>query len=267
MKIIGLTGGSGAGKTRVAACFAALGAGTVDADAVYRALCASCRPMLDEIGAAFGDVLDGTGALDRPKLAKAVFSDPEKLKKLSEITFPYIRAASEARFAALADEGRRVILYDAPTLYQTGADAMCDAAIGVVAPRETRVARIMARDGISREAACARIDSQPDESFYRRRCDFIIENGEDAEPLELQACEIWNALQPGESAAPAAEPVSAPPAPPAAKPARPVLWYALSFGSALAIGLSLLRSRSVLLAIVHGLLGWLYVLYCLLFGA
>lgn len=73
MKIIGLTGGSGAGKTAVSVCFQALGAGTVDADAVYRNLCAGSRPMLETLAAAFGDVLTPKGALDRPKLAKIVF--------------------------------------------------------------------------------------------------------------------------------------------------------------------------------------------------
>ena len=79
MKIIGLTGGSGTGKGTVAARMRSLGAGWVDADAVYRGLCAENREMLDALDAAFGGVTDENGALDRPKLAKIVFSDPEKL--------------------------------------------------------------------------------------------------------------------------------------------------------------------------------------------
>ena len=75
MTIIGLTGGSGAGKTAVSVCFQALGAGTVDADAVYRNLCAGSRPMLETLAAAFGDVLTPEGALDRPKLAYSQQTD------------------------------------------------------------------------------------------------------------------------------------------------------------------------------------------------
>ena len=194
MQIIGLTGGSGAGKTAVSACFEALGAGAVDADAVYRTLCAESRPMLDALDAAFGVVLTPEGALDRPKLANIVFSDPEKLKQLNEITFPYIRAASEARFMELARSGHTIILYDAPTLYQTGADALCGDVIGVIASRETRIARIISRDGLSREAAAARIDAQPDADFYRRRCRFVIENDGDLAALERQAQDVWAQL-------------------------------------------------------------------------
>lgn len=194
MQIIGLTGGSGAGKTAVSACFEALGAGAVDADAVYRTLCAESRPMLDALDAAFGGVLTPEGALDRPKLANIVFSDPEKLKQLNEITFPYIRAASEARFMELARSGHTIILYDAPTLYQTGADALCEDVIGVIASRETRIARIISRDGLSREAAAARIDAQLDADFYRRRCRFVIENDGDLAALERQARDVWAQL-------------------------------------------------------------------------
>ena len=132
MKIIGLTGGSGTGKGKVAARMSSLGAGWVDADAVYRGLCAENREMLDALDAAFGGVTDENGALDRPKLAKIVFSDPEKLAELNRITTPYIRAASLA--AIRAQSACPVVLYDAPTLFEAGADDFCDAIIAVLAP-------------------------------------------------------------------------------------------------------------------------------------
>lgn len=194
MKIIGLTGGSGAGKTLVSQSFVTLGAGTVDADAVYRTLCDTCRSMLDGLATAFGPVLTPDGSLDRPKLASIVFADPDRLRQLNALTFPYIRAASEQRFAELQAQGKPVVLYDAPTLFQTGADALCEDVIGVIASRETRVQRIMARDGLTREAACARIDSQPDEDFYRARCRFVIQNDGSPEELQAQAQVVWQAL-------------------------------------------------------------------------
>ena len=193
-RIIGLTGGSGAGKTLVSMRFQALGAGAVDADAVYRQLCTENHAMLGALQAAFGDILTADGALDRPKLARMVFSNAEKLKQLNAITFPYIRAASEARFAELAEQGREIILYDAPTLFQTGADALCEDAIGVIASRETRVARIMERDKLTHAAACARIDSQPDADFYRARCRYIIRNDDTADQLNQQAEKVWGEL-------------------------------------------------------------------------
>ena len=99
MKIIGLTGGSGTGKGTVAARMRALGAGWVDADAVYRTLCAENREMLSALDTTFGGVTDANGVLDRPKLAKIVFSDPAKLQQLNEITTPYIRKASHSSLA------------------------------------------------------------------------------------------------------------------------------------------------------------------------
>ena len=157
MKIIGLTGGSGTGKGTVAARMRSLGAGWVDADAVYRGLCAENRAMLDALDAAFGGVTDKNGALDRPKLAKIVFSDPEKLAELNRITTPYIRAASLAAIRA---------------------QSACP-----LAPHDTRVSRIIERDHLPEEAARARIDAQPPDSFYREKCGYIIENNGDLDTL------------------------------------------------------------------------------------
>lgn len=196
MKIIGLTGGSGTGKGTVAARMRELGAGWVDADAVYRDLCAANREMLAALNAAFGGVTDETGALDRPKLAKIVFSDPEKLAKLNEITIPYIRAASLDAMQAQAD--CPVVLYDAPTLFEAGADDLCEKTIGVLADTETRVQRVMARDGISEEAARARILAQPDDGFYRARCDYILENNGDLAALWRETDALYTILSKGD---------------------------------------------------------------------
>ena len=196
MKIIGLTGGSGTGKGTVAARMRELGAGWVDADAVYRDLCAANREMLAALNAAFGGVTDETGALDRPKLAKIVFSDPAKLAKLNEITIPYIRAASLDAMQAQAD--CPIVLYDAPTLFEGGVDDLCEKTIGVIADTETRVQRVMARDGISEEAARARILAQPDDGFYRARCDYILENNGDLAALWRETDALYTILSKGE---------------------------------------------------------------------
>lgn len=196
MKIIGLTGGSGTGKGTVAARMRELGAGWVDADAVYRDLCAANREMLAALNAAFGGVTDETGALDRPKLAKIVFSDPAKLAKLNEITIPYIRAASLDAMQAQAD--CPIVLYDAPTLFEAGADDLCEKTIGVIADTETRVQRVMARDGISEEAARARILAQPDDGFYRARCDYILENNGDLAALWRETDALYTILSKGD---------------------------------------------------------------------
>ena len=197
MKIIGLTGGSGTGKGTVAARMRELGAGWVDADAVYRGLCAENREMLTALDTAFGGVLDENGVLDRPKLAKIVFSDPDKLAQLNAITVPYIRTASLAAIRAQAD--CPIVLYDAPTLFEAGADTWCAQTVGVLADLETRVRRVMARDGLPEAAARARILAQPDDGFYRARCDYIIQNNGDLAALWRETDALYTILSKGES--------------------------------------------------------------------
>ena len=192
MRIIGLTGGSGTGKGTFAALLREKGAGWVDADAVYRRLCAENRDMLRELDAAFGGVLDETGALDRPKLASIVFADPDKLTRLNQITLPYIRAASLDEMRAQGD--CPFVLYDAPTLFEVGADDLCERIIGVLADTEVRIKRIMARDGLDETAARARVGAQPDADFYRTRCDYIVENNGGIADLQQQADAIFENL-------------------------------------------------------------------------
>ena len=181
MKIIGLTGGSGTGKGTVAARMRALGAGWVDADAVYRTLCAENREMLSALDTAFGGVTDANGVLD-----------PAKVQQLNEITTPYIRKASLD--AIHAQSACPIVLYDAPTLFEAGADDFCDKIIAVLAPHDTRVARIIERDGLSDEAARARIDAQPNDMFYREKCDFIIENNGDLDMLYRDTDALYSQL-------------------------------------------------------------------------
>lgn len=196
MRIIGLTGGSGTGKGTFAALLRDKGAGWVDADAVYRTLCADNREMLTALDTAFGGVLDETGTLDRPKLARIVFADPVKLQKLNEITLPYIRAAS---LDAMRNQGGcPFVLYDAPTLFEAGVDDLCECTIGVLADTEVRVQRIMARDGLDEQAARARIGAQPDADFYRARCNYIVENNGDLADLQRQADAIFKDLRKGD---------------------------------------------------------------------
>ncbi len=197
MKIIGLTGGSGTGKGTVAQIMRELGAGWVDADAIYRRLCATDKEMLSELDGEFGGVLTQSGTLDRPKLAATVFSDARKLRRLNEITSPYIRKAAleEMRLQVSCP----IVLFDAPTLFETGADSMCSDTVGVLADLNIRASRIMSRDNLTFEAAHARLAAQPADSFYISRCGHIIVNNGELAALRQETDSLYKILTEGDN--------------------------------------------------------------------
>lgn len=192
MNVIGLTGGSGTGKSVVAQLFCRLGAGWVDADAVYRKLCAENISMLTELKTAFGDIVTPDGQLNRQKLAGIVFSNPARLRQLNTITLPYIRAASLQQIQRQAEKS--IVLFDAPTLFEIGMNQLCNKTIGILARREVRIARIMERDHLTEQAAVARIDAQPDDSFYQKRCDFILTNNTTLDDLQTDVTALYAKL-------------------------------------------------------------------------
>lgn len=191
MKILGLTGGSGTGKSAACTAFARLGCGVIDADATYRTLCDTCEPMLKEIQNVFGDVFSTDGKLDRKKLGAIVFSDAQKLQQLNAITHPYIRQAARDAFAAYSKRGCLLCIYDAPVLFEGQMETLCDKTCAVLAARNTRIARIVARDAITEEYAALRIDAQKDDAFYRERCDYIVQNDADLDTLYTQVRKIY----------------------------------------------------------------------------
>lgn len=191
MKILGLTGGSGTGKSAACTAFARLGCGVIDADATYRTLCDTCEPMLEEIQNVFGDVFSTDGKLDRKKLGAIVFADAQKLQQLNAITHPYIRQAARDAFAAYSKRGCLLCIYDAPVLFEGQMETLCDKTCAVLAARNTRIARIVARDAITEEYAALRIDAQKDDVFYRERCDYVVQNDADLDTLYTQVRKIY----------------------------------------------------------------------------
>lgn len=191
MKILGLTGGSGTGKSAACTAFARLGCGVIDADATYRTLCDTCEPMLKEIQNVFGNVFSTDGKLNRKKLGAIVFSDAQKLQQLNAITHPYIRQAARDAFAAYSKRGCLLCIYDAPVLFEGQMETLCDKTCAVLAARNTRIARIVARDAITEEYAALRIDAQKDDAFYRERCDYVVQNDADLDTLYTQVRKIY----------------------------------------------------------------------------
>ncbi|MBE6762879.1 MAG: dephospho-CoA kinase [Ruminococcaceae bacterium] len=177
MNILGLTGPTGAGKGAVGALLAQKGALIIDTDRLAREVVEKGTPCLAAITAHFGqDVLREDGTLNRGALAAKVFADPAEKAVLEAITHPAIIARTHELLAA-SDASLAVI--DAPALFESGMDAICDTTLAVLAPAAVRFARILARDGISEEAAHLRMNAQPDDDFYRTRADHILINDGD----------------------------------------------------------------------------------------
>ncbi len=188
MTVIGLTGSSGAGKSLVASILAKKGLPVIDADAIYHEILANGGACTDELVNAFGkEILDSRGLVNRHALAGAVFGKPQTktlLHTLNGITHKYVMREIEKTLHTLQTGGTRIAVLDAPLLFEANADLLCDLVIGVVAPKETREARIVCRDGISDEEAQKRLRSQKGDEFYRLRCDHILENNSDQATLE-----------------------------------------------------------------------------------
>ena len=175
MTLIGVTGGSGGGKTTVLRLLEKRGALVIDCDALYHELLKTDAALLAELDAAFpGTVRDG--ALDRKALAAIVFRDPEELARLNALTHRFVMDAVRRRLRAHAMAGGRLAGVDAVELISSGLGDLCDLTLAVTAPRETRLARIMARDGLSRAEAELRIDAQHDDGYFSDRCTAVLVN-------------------------------------------------------------------------------------------
>ena len=189
MMTIGLTGPSGAGKGTVAALFGKYGVPSIDTDKVYHGLLAPPSACLDELAARFGpSVLTPEGTLDRTSLAALVFAPGHEidLADLNRITHRHILNETRRRLTAYAAEGKPAVLVDAPQLFESGFDAECHRILAVLAPYDTRLARILARDGISRERALARLNAAHSDDFFRQRADAVLVNDGDISALEAE---------------------------------------------------------------------------------
>lgn len=169
--IVGLTGGTGAGKTSALAALEDLGGTVLDCDAVYHQMLRTDPALREAITAAFGPVFCPDGSLDRQKLGTLVFSDHAALNRLNAIVYEYLPPELLRRA-----QGHTLVGLDAISLMESGLGKLCACTVAVLAPAEDRVRRIMARDGISEDYARLRISAQQPDVFYRERCSHILEN-------------------------------------------------------------------------------------------
>ena len=169
--ILGITGGTGCGKTTLLALIREHGGLVLDCDALYHTLLRTQKDLLCTIEARFPGTV-AQGVLQRKKLGNIVFSDRQALLDLNKITHSAIKAEVLRRLKAKP----ALAAIDAIALFEGGLAELCDITVAVTAPEEARIARLMARDSIPEDYARSRIRAQHDESWFRSRCDYVLEN-------------------------------------------------------------------------------------------
>lgn len=198
MRLVGLTGGIGTGKSAFAAALRELGVPVVDADRLAREAVRSGGQALGRIAAEFGpEALGPDGELDRKRMADLVFSDAAARARLEAIVHPEVRRLLAEETARLAEAGHDLAVYEVPLLYERGLEAMVDCVVVVWAPAEAQRARLAARDGLAPAAAEARLAAQMPVDEKARRADVVVANDGDLQALRAKAAPLLRDLRRG----------------------------------------------------------------------
>ena len=194
--ILGLTGQTGVGKSLVCSMLREWqGVEIIDCDIIARRVAQKGNRCLVDLAVEFSPlIIDSDGNLNRKKLAGIVFTDKAKLKRLNEIMFPYILEEVEKDIAIAQKKGAKVIVLDAPTLFESGADKLCDKILVVTADDDVRLRRIMQRDKLTPIQAVNRMKSQHSEKFFKDHADYIINNNGEKVELRLEVLELLNKI-------------------------------------------------------------------------
>lgn len=196
MLILGLTGQSGAGKGVFSdAVKEKDGVHVIDTDVTAREVVKCGEKCLNELACFFGgEILQKDGSLDRKRLAELAFSDEEKHGMLNKITHCHIMKKIEEWLDECRKNGAICAVVDAPLLFESGADKLCNVTVGIIAPYEKRLERIISRDGLDEKSARLRLDAQPDDVFFREKCDYILENTGSQAEFKARAKQLVDGL-------------------------------------------------------------------------
>ncbi len=195
MKIIGLTGPTGSGKSIVAKYFCDRGVAVIDCDLTAREVTEPDSPLLPILAESFGDeILAPDGSLIRKELAKRAFSTKEKTERLNSIMLPFIADRIKETIELFAADGVECVMLDAPTLFESGLDSVCDSVLAVLCPENIRRERILKRDGLTEEQAAARLSASKPDSFYAEKTRHIVVNDGDLKSFLSNISKIFGDL-------------------------------------------------------------------------
>ena len=193
--ILGLTGGIASGKSLVAEAFRTLGALVVSADDLAREAVRPGSEPLRQLVDRFGrKILLADGALDRKALAEQIFADDRAREALNRITHPAIAALAEKRLRELAQRGAPLVVYEAPLLFEAGAEKRVDAVLVVSIDERQQRTRLMQRDGLNEEQVQARIASQMPQAEKAAKADYVLENSGSPEATVEQVRRLFQKL-------------------------------------------------------------------------
>ena len=197
IKVIGLCGRSGSGKGYVCERFHSRGIPSIDTDKVYRDILGRRdSECLSELTLEFGEGILKDGSLDRRALAQIVFAkgNEKKLERLNEISHKHILKETRSMIDEYSKKGVGAVIVDAPTFIESGFHRECDTVISIISPASLRIERIIARDGLTRERAEARILAQKPNEFYEKHSHYVLTNEGDAEEFLKKAKELCSRL-------------------------------------------------------------------------
>lgn len=189
MKIIGVTGSSGAGKDTLCEILEnKYNAEIVDADKIARELSKKGTMYLQSIVESFGSgIVDRKGELNRKKLASIIYEDDKKREELNKLTFIYVVDEIKKRINKIK---KKIIVVNAPLLFESNLDQVCDFVIAIIAERKVQIKRIIKRDNIQEDEAEKRLNMQNTDDFYIENADYIIHNKGDIKDIEKQLKDI-----------------------------------------------------------------------------
>lgn len=186
MKIIGITGNSGSGKSTISKLISKnYEAKIIDADKIAKEMTKNNGEYLQAIRQAFGNDVIKNNELDRKKLADIVFLNRAEKEKLDGLTFEYVVEEIKKELEANQNLDYQYIILDVPLLFESKLDKLCDYTIGVIATKTEKIKRICKRDKLSKEKALQRLNSQPNDEFFTKNCNTVINNENKEETIKM----------------------------------------------------------------------------------